>query len=183
MKRRTSLCTLLVFAITGCSVTNTKHETICADYSLADLPGEYVNVGSEEIADIELLLADVLWASDFEAEHEVHSTIDRIALSFSDEGKLEARGYSGTDMLKADPIVETISIDGNALDVHSDFGFWPGAPGGVVVGPHSMSVQLFLNCDKDLVFHAKVSGAGLAYLLIPIAGASHDYSRFKRVAQ
>jgi hypothetical protein len=151
--------------------------------TLRDLEGDYVNLGEGHNGKPSIHLSEIIWPRD-SLRHEAISTIEVRAPSDSilvlraigagGDTVRTSRFTRGTQFELREGHVHLKSISGAVA---------PDAEGSAFLGAGSETVELGIDIHGDAKYKSTMYFAGVAFLVVPVAGGGLTEVRFRRITK
>lgn len=180
MKRFVTGCWVLL-VLSGCVSTTAPADNLnfSDNANLRSFSGVFENVGTPKINGFTVYLSGILWPDRYKKGPPLDGYADRIQVQINDKQvevsavrkgcvAFSKRYQEGKDFILKDGRIE---LKSRASLINN-----------VLVGPAYESVTLGLDTHGDGKYEYVGGGAGMAFLIIPYAGAERHDVRFKRLS-
>ncbi|PIP02844.1 MAG: hypothetical protein COW18_01070 [Zetaproteobacteria bacterium CG12_big_fil_rev_8_21_14_0_65_54_13] len=179
---------VILFACTGLLLAACVHSAAPADNqpfravsTMQTFSGSYENRGEGEAASRAVYLSSLLWGG-VDVAGVAHKDIERIQVAV-DGTQVSVSALSHGCVVYAKSYTEgaDFKLSNGEISLKRDANLLTRGPGDVLVGPSYESVTLGLDARGDGKYRSQDAGAGLVFLMIPVAMADRSDIRFKRV--
>ncbi len=175
------LIVLLTMTTLGCVSYTSPPNDVGFDNKadIRELVGRYKNLGeSSKFTKGPFYLSKIIWNSDNNLRH---AAIEIIEVAALDDKTIKVKAITKQKLYKEEIFVEGVDfemVDGR-IRVLRESGAYKDRS--VIVGPYSEKADIGIDLRGDGKYRYSGSGAGLVYLIIPIAASEGHDVRFVRI--
>lgn len=172
---------LFLGACASTTATPVGNRSFAAVSSLREISGVYQNRGEGDERYRPVYLSALLWPDDASLNH---AEIDTITVVQTAADVVEVTAHQGRQMIKSGRYIEgkDFEIEDGRLLLGTQAGMAGLKPGEPLLGAYRQVIELGLDTAGQGKARQHTSVAGLAFLLIPVAGDSTEEVRFLRLS-
>lgn len=174
---------VLVFClhVSGCSYHSAPPDNV--DFlpveNLIEFEGVYLNLGEGGSQGKPVYLSSLIWNSrDLD-----HSTFTAVEVQVADTDTLAVRALRDDQIVKEETFVreKDFRIHQGKIQLHRRWALFNYGGDDVLVGPRYEIYELGLDENRDVKYRSRSAGAGLIFLLFPVAISDTHEVRFLRL--